>query len=177
MKNWKRNLLIPSLIFLFFASGCSKSILQPDYSEPFRFQTGNKTCVGDCKNILFPGDGTNPLLPYRTSDRLQDLHFSVDRFDLDGKLKAVLEKNAAYLKAHPESRIAIEGYSDERGSNNYNVSLGQRRAQSVKSYLILLGVEKNRIQTISYGEEKPFCRDSTEECWYQNRRARFLVAE
>jgi len=116
-------------------------------------------------------------LPYRPSDRLQDIHFAFDKFDLTDKSRATLKQNADYLNAHPNSRIEIQGHCDERGSNNYNITLGERRGQSTKSYLISLGVEEGRIHTISYGEEKPFCSESNEKCWYQNRRGHFLVAE
>ena len=98
-------------------------------------------------------------------------------YDLDDQLLTTLQENAAYLKTHPSSKVVIHGHCDERGSNNYNISLGQQRAHSVKSYLINLGIEENRIHTVSYGEEKPFCFENNEKCWYQNRRARILIAE
>ena len=116
-------------------------------------------------------------LPYRSSDHLKDIHFAFDRYELDDQSRAVLRENATYLKSHPESRVEIQGHCDERGTNNYNVALGQRRAHSTKSYLAAQGIDDSRIHIVSYGEEKPFCFDSNENCWWQNRRAHFLVAE
>jgi len=116
-------------------------------------------------------------LTYGSSESLKDIHFEFDRYHLDDQSLAILQKNAAYLKAHPNSRIEIQGHCDERGSNNYNITLGERRTQTAKSYLVSLGIDESRIHTISYGEERPFCFESNEKCWYQNRRGHFLVAE
>ena len=116
-------------------------------------------------------------LPYRSSVHLQDIHFALDKYDLTDKSIATLKQNADYLTDHPNSRIEIQGHCDERGSNNYNITLGERRAQSTKSYLVSRGVDESRIHTISYGEERPFCFESNEKCWYQNRRGHFLIAE
>ena len=114
--------------------------------------------------------------PYRPTSHLMDIHFAFNEFNLDETSKAILQENVAYLKVHPVTKIEIQGYCDERGSNNYNISLGQLRAHSVKSYLIIQGIDESRIKTLSFGEEKPFCTESNEKCWYQNRRAHFLVA-
>lgn len=116
------------------------------------------------------------LLPYRSSYLLKNINFAFDRYDLDGNSRAILERNMAFLKAHDNLKVEIQGHCDERGTNSYNISLGDRRAQSAKSYLIALGVDESRIRTISYGEERPFCLESNEMCWFQNRRAHFLVA-
>jgi peptidoglycan-associated lipoprotein len=116
-------------------------------------------------------------LPYHPTELLQDIHFAFDKYDLDDTSKAILQENAAYMKSHPNAKIEIQGHCDERGSNNYNITLGERRAQSTKSYLASQGVDEGRIHTISYGEEKPFCFENYEKCWQQNRRAHFLVAE
>ena len=117
------------------------------------------------------------LHSYSPTSNLTDIHFQFDQYDLDDKSKGILRKNAGYLKSHPGSRIEVQGHCDERGTNNYNIALGERRAHSTKSYLISQGVDGSRIHTISYGEEKPFCSDSNENCWWQNRRAHFMVAE
>ena len=116
------------------------------------------------------------LLPYQPTDLLEDIYFAFDKYDLDDKSRAILKNNMAYLNSNSNLKIEIQGHCDERGTNRYNTSLGERRAQSTKSYLITLGVDESRIRTISYGEEKPFCFESNELCWYQNRRAHFLVA-
>jgi peptidoglycan-associated lipoprotein len=139
--------------------------------EPFLTDKGEQMAVPLLRDEEF-----RRVLPYGSSDRLEDIHFAFDKYDLDDRSRAILKENVAYLKTHPASRVEIQGHCDERGSNSYNISLGERRAQSTKSYLISLGLDESRIRTISYGEERPFCLESNEECWYQNRRAHFLIS-
>ena len=117
------------------------------------------------------------LHPFHATDDLKDIHFNFDQYDLDSNSKKVLEQNATYLKSNPDIRVEIQGHCDERGTNNYNIALGQRRAHSTKKYLVAQGVNSHQVNVISYGEEKPFCSDSNENCWHQNRRAHFLVAK
>ena len=117
------------------------------------------------------------LIPYKETSQLQDIHFNFDKYDLDGNAKKTLQQNAAFLKRNPGMRIEIQGHCDERGTNNYNIALGQRRAHSTKKFLISQGIDSNRVNVISYGEEKPFCFDSNETCWFQNRRAHFMIAK
>jgi peptidoglycan-associated lipoprotein len=126
---------------------------------------------------LSPEEEARRQLPYRASNHLSDMFFAFDSYDLDEQLLTSLQANATYLQSHPFSRIVLHGHCDERGSNNYNLSLGNERANSVKSYLILLGINESRIHTVSYGEEKPFCFENNENCWYQNRRVSILIAE
>ena len=148
-------------------------------AEPFSGSGGGSGMAGNgmAGNGMSSGDQEARRLPYRSSDSLKDIHFAFDRYELDDQSRAVLRENATYLKSHPESRVEIQGHCDERGTNNYNVALGQRRAHSTKSYLAAQGIDDSRIHIVSYGEEKPFCFDSNENCWWQNRRAHFLVAE
>ena len=118
------------------------------------------------------------LLPnLRDEQHLQDVHFEYDRDKLDTSTKTILRANADWLKKNPNARVEIQGHADERGTNNYNLGLGERRALQTKKYLITLGVDESRLYTISYGEEKPFCFDSNENCWWENRRAHFTVAD
>ena len=116
-------------------------------------------------------------LPYRSSDHLKDIHFAFNRHDLDDTSKATLQGNVVYLRSHPESRITVQGHCDERGTNNYNLALSEQRARSARSYLVSQGIDENRIHMVGFGEEQPACFDNKEECWYQNRRAHFLVAK
>ncbi|MBI5893854.1 MAG: peptidoglycan-associated lipoprotein Pal [Deltaproteobacteria bacterium] len=92
-------------------------------------------------------------------------------------MKPVLEKDAEWLKKNPAVKIKIEGHCDERGSDEYNLALGDRRANSAKKYLANLGIDSNRISTISYGEEKPACKEANESCWSKNRRAEFVIVK
>jgi peptidoglycan-associated lipoprotein len=101
---------------------------------------------------------------------VQDIFFDYDTAEVRGDAQATLSRDASYLVSHPDIHIVIGGYCDERGSNEYNLALGQNRADAAKTALISAGVAANRIRVISYGKEKPFCSESTEECWQQNRR-------
>jgi peptidoglycan-associated lipoprotein len=106
---------------------------------------------------------------------VQDIFYDYDTYDLRGDAQATLSRDASYLASHPELKVVIGGYCDERGSNEYNLALGQNRADAAKNALITAGVAADRIRVVSYGKEKPFCSESTEECWQQNRRAGFTV--
>lgn len=106
---------------------------------------------------------------------LSDILFPFDQFSLSDEARAILQKNADWLRSHREARILIEGHCDERGTVEYNLALGERRAQSVKDYLVNLGIPEDRLSIISYGKEKPFALGQTEEAWAQNRRAHFLL--
>jgi peptidoglycan-associated lipoprotein len=99
------------------------------------------------------------------------VHFDYNKYDLHDADKAILQKQAAWLARYPAVRVVIQGNCDERGTEEYNLALGARRAHSVKEYLASLGVSESRIDTISYGKERPICTESNETCWAQNRRA------
>lgn len=104
---------------------------------------------------------------------IQDVFFDYDTYDVRGDAQSTLSHDAAFLASHPDVKVVIGGYCDERGSNEYNLALGQNRADATKNALIAAGVAANRIRVVSYGKEKPFCMESNEECWQQNRRAGF----
>lgn len=109
------------------------------------------------------------------SSPLKEIYFEYDRFDLSSDARDTLKTHADWLKSNPSARVEIEGHTDDRGTNEYNLALGAKRAQSAKDYLATLGIAGNRLSTISYGEELPVCKDATEACWQKNRRARFVV--
>ncbi len=106
---------------------------------------------------------------------LKDIYFDFDRYDLKPDARATLKANADWLKANPSARAEIEGHCDERGTNEYNLALGAKRAQAARDYLITLGIAKERLSTKSYGEELPVCKEQNEECWQKNRHDRFVV--
>jgi peptidoglycan-associated lipoprotein len=106
---------------------------------------------------------------------LKDVHFDFDKYDIRPGDAKVLDTNAGWLKSNPNHLILIEGHCDERGTNEYNLALGERRAKSTMNYLVSQGVQASRITIISYGEERPTCTQKNEECWSKNRRAHFLV--
>jgi len=106
---------------------------------------------------------------------LKDIHFDFDKYDIRRGDEEVLRENAALLKKYPRIKVQIEGHCDERGTVEYNIALGERRANNTKKYLISLGIASNRISTISYGKEKPLDRGHNEEAWAANRRAHTVV--
>jgi peptidoglycan-associated lipoprotein len=106
---------------------------------------------------------------------VQDAFFDYDTYDIRNDAQAVLAKDASFLVGHTDIKVVIGGYCDERGSNEYNLALGQNRADAAKNALVTAGVAANRIRVVSYGKEKPFCSESTEACWQQNRRAGFTL--
>ena len=117
--------------------------------------------------------GKVPSTP--ASSPLKEVYFDFDRYDLRTDARAILKANADWLKANASARVEIEGHCDERGTNEYNLALGAKRAQAAKEYLVSLGIAAERLSTISYGEELPVCKEQTEECWQRNRRDRFVI--
>ena len=106
---------------------------------------------------------------------LKDIHFAFDRAEIGSEAAMVLDTNAQWLKANPNHLLLIEGHADERGTNEYNLALGERRAKASMNYLLMHGVPAKRIAVMSYGEERSVCQQHSESCWSQNRRAHFLV--
>jgi len=103
----------------------------------------------------------------------EEIHFDFDKYVLTPQAMMILDDKAAYLREHSGVRVLVEGHCDDRGSNEYNLALGDRRANSAKNYLVKSGVAASRITTISYGEEQPLCMQQNESCWYRNRRGHF----
>jgi peptidoglycan-associated lipoprotein len=112
---------------------------------------------------------------FTTVPELRDIHFDFDKYDVRPEDAKVLDGNAAWLKRNDNMLVLIEGHCDERGTNEYNLALGERRAKAAMNYLVSQGVQASRITIISYGEERPVCTEKTEACWAKNRRDHFLV--
>ena len=106
---------------------------------------------------------------------VQDIFFDYDAYDIRPDAQPIISKDAAFLNQHPEVKVVIGGYCDERGSTEYNLSLGENRANAAKQALVNAGVSPDRLRTVSYGKEKQFCTEHTEACWQQNRRAQFSI--
>ncbi|MGD2187899.1 MAG: peptidoglycan-associated lipoprotein Pal, partial [Desulfobacterales bacterium] len=104
-----------------------------------------------------------------------DIYFEFDKSTLTPTAQDNLMRKAAWLRANPDVTVTIEGHCDERGTNEYNLALGDRRADSSKAFLVDLGIPASRLTTISYGEERPVCAQQNEECWAKNRRANFVL--
>ncbi|MGC2814382.1 MAG: peptidoglycan-associated lipoprotein Pal [Candidatus Acidiferrum sp.] len=105
---------------------------------------------------------------------VKDAYFDFNKADVRDDARTALGQTADFLKAHPEVKATIEGHCDDRGSTEYNMVLGDRRAAAVKAYLVSLGISADRLTTVSYGKEKPFCTEDNEECWQTNRRGHFV---
>ena len=131
------------------------------------------------RGVRAPGATMFPALPspqdFKEAAGLRDVHFEFDRAALRAEDTRILEANAQWLVAHPGTLILIEGHADARGTNEYNLALGENRARVTREQLVARGVAASRITLVSYGEERPTCRESSEACWAHNRRAHFLV--
>jgi peptidoglycan-associated lipoprotein len=150
---------------------------KPPAEEPSR---GPETKVPPPPSGAPPGGVDSGVLPADVADinakgYLKDAFFEYDKADLRDDARTALAADAEWLKRYRSVQFLIEGHCDERGTSEYNLALGDRRANAAKEYLVSLGVDVSRVKTVSYGKERPFCSQSTEDCWQQNRRAHFLV--
>jgi peptidoglycan-associated lipoprotein len=174
---------------LLAAAGCSQSTApKPDTTAPSGDGSsqppagaragegqkgGTRESTTDSSSLKQLQEGKKPGT--EATSPLKDIYFDYDRSDLRADARETLRANAGWLKNNPSARIEIEGHTDERGTNEYNLALGAKRAQSAKDYLSTLGIAGDRLSTISYGEEIPVCKEQNESCWRQNRRARFVI--
>jgi peptidoglycan-associated lipoprotein len=109
------------------------------------------------------------------AQNVKDVYFDYDKSDVRGDQQSVVQADAAFLQQHPNMSVNVEGHCDERGSTEYNLALGDNRASAVKNALVAAGVPADRVKTVSFGKEKPFCTESNEACWQQNRRGHFAL--
>jgi len=126
-----------------------------------------------------PAPVTSSIIPGSAEDLRVNVgdtvHFALDQYNIEEGDKAILGRQAAWLQKFPSVRVTIEGHADERGTREYNLALGARRANAVKEYLVSQGVSTARVETVSYGKERPICTESNEACWTQNRRGVTVV--
>jgi peptidoglycan-associated lipoprotein len=108
---------------------------------------------------------------------VKDAYFDYDKADIRADARDALQATAQFLRSYTQVKVVLEGHCDERGSTEYNLALGDRRAAAAKQYVVSLGISADRLETVSYGKEKPFCTASTEDCWQQNRRGHFVMAK
>jgi peptidoglycan-associated lipoprotein len=127
--------------------------------------SGGTTDTGTTQGAVTPGSPED--FQQNVGDRV---FFDTDRYDLSGDAQSQLQKQAAWLQQYPAVTVTVEGHADERGTREYNLALGERRANAVANYLTALGIDAGRLSVISYGKERPDCSDSNESCWAQNRR-------
>lgn len=119
---------------------------------------------------------SGPVADLQAVAGLQRIHFAYNQFTLEDQARATLEQNATYLRNNPGLKVVIEGHCDERGSDEFNLALGERRAVAARNYLVSLGIAAERLSIISYGEEQPLVAAANEDAWAKNRRAEFKVA-
>ncbi|MEW6570284.1 MAG: peptidoglycan-associated lipoprotein Pal [Nitrospirota bacterium] len=178
----RRSLLLVILICGIVLAGCPpRKVVQPEQPQPVtpEAQREAKEMAPEeriTEQKLAKIESKEELPRYQEEqDVFKDIHFDFDKYDIKQDARPVLEGIASRMLKNSDAKILIEGHCDERGTNEYNLALGDRRTKSTRDYLIALGVPTGRIETISYGEEKPLCTEAKEECWAQNRRAHFVV--
>ena len=184
MKNCLVTVLVVMGIMVF--SGCSqKKVATLDQTAP-----SSQTNQGD-KGITSPQNiPTDSITSLERDNKdsvpayikelqagLRDVYFVYDKYDLSEEAKNSIKTLADILRKNNKVKVSIEGHCDERGTNEYNLALGDRRAKVSKEYLAALGIPANRLDIISYGEEKPACTESNEKCWAKNRRDHFVLSE
>ncbi|MEW6108002.1 MAG: peptidoglycan-associated lipoprotein Pal [Nitrospirota bacterium] len=164
-------------LVLIVAFGCKQRVVtQPEGQQPGQQQQEMKAAekIQEQKVAsVAPEDVSGKYL--ETSGMFEDILFDFDKYDIKPQYKTVLQSVSSWMTKNSSPKLSVEGHCDDRGTNEYNLALGDRRAKAVKDYLLSLGVPSARIDTISYGEEKPLCTDQNEECWSKNRRAHFVV--
>jgi peptidoglycan-associated lipoprotein len=176
-KSWVWMVLLAILLIVSLA-GCQyelvkkkKTVTTPEEEQAMREAEEKQVFDESLTAKKYPGIEGEVL----ETTFLKDIYFAFDRYDLSDEARRILTENAKVALAHPNLVIQIEGHCDERGSNEYNLALGERRAVSAKLYLIRLGVKGDRLSTISYGEEMPADPGHTEEAWTKNRRCHFVI--
>ncbi|NOY53940.1 MAG: peptidoglycan-associated lipoprotein Pal [Deltaproteobacteria bacterium] len=169
-KNWVVGIIMFGLMVLLALSGCArnKAAVKAETTSPSAEQQAATATKGIQESDVL----TEEIQPIQPKE-MADVYFAYDRFDLSPEARSTLADNAAWMENHAGTTVVIEGHCDDRGSSQYNLALGDRRAKSAYNYLINLGVAADRISTISYGEEKPVCTEQTESCWSRNRRVHF----
>jgi peptidoglycan-associated lipoprotein len=159
---------------LIAVAGCSSKKAQPAAGEGAGalgeqgLGAGNKSSLEQFQKGTLGGGEGGPL---------KDIHFDYNDFTVRPQDGEILRFNAGWLTSHQGSRVQVEGHCDDRGSEEYNIALGAKRAQAAKDYLVTLGVTGDRVSTISYGKELPLCTEHDETCWARNRRAHFVVSQ
>ncbi|RMH52016.1 MAG: peptidoglycan-associated lipoprotein Pal [Zetaproteobacteria bacterium] len=157
---------------LTFAGCAKKEVVGADHEGAARHQQSAAAQEPSTSGVQeMNGSGASEVARPTTNS----IYFAFDSAAIDAAGLAVLDRHAAWLRAHPGVSVTIEGNCDERGSREYNLALGQQRADAVRAHLIAQGVDGSRIDTVSFGEERPVCTGSGEACWAQNRRADIVV--
>jgi peptidoglycan-associated lipoprotein len=184
----KKTFVLVSLVLLVFGlilAGCpSRKVVQPEIEQRPTVtpkETTQKAAEVKPEEKIteqrFAKIETKEETPKYIEERglFGDIQFDYDKYDIRPDAKPILQNVASWLIKNTSAKILVEGHCDERGTNEYNLALGDRRAKAARDYLIALGIASNRIEMLSYGEEKPLCKESAEECWTKNRRVHFVI--
>jgi len=176
----RKNLALAACLFAVFAmlalSGCgSKEEVMADPTEEFGTSDDLDAISGDDLPLADVSDDTVYIEP--ASSVFADIYFEFDQYNILAQDEAILQRIANWLRENDQVRVMIEGHCDERGTNEYNMALGEQRALAARRYLVGLGVGAARLGTVSYGEEQPLDPRSSEDAWSKNRRAHFVVSE
>lgn len=162
-----------ALVVLFIVSGLIGCAKTPPPSQDPVVPQSDMSQQGEAKGAADGSMRSENVPSHEAMAGMENIYFAFDQFTLSSEARKTLADNANYLKAHGGAQIVIEGHCDERGSDEYNLALGESRALAAKEYLVSLGIAANRISVISYGEEKPAVMGQNEEAWAKNRRAEF----
>ncbi len=165
------------LVVLFLGSsliGCAKPAPEADMGDV------GKTDMSQTSDVRAADEGSMQVEEVPTHEQvagLERIYFDFDQFTLSAEARSILGNNAKYLQANSGTNVVIEGHCDERGSDEYNLALGESRALAARNYLVSLGINASRLSVISYGEEKPLVQGQGESVWGQNRRAEFKAVK
>ncbi len=188
---WSRSLVFcASLVALLLVVGACGPKKSPDLPAETMTDTATTPPAKPVTDVsprppTSTDDPTGDILPkeVQEADRVArdkgligDIYFDFDQYDLKPEARERLAKNAEFMKQKPQYTIEIQGHCDERGTNDYNVALADRRANAAREYMVTLGIPGARLKTVSFGEERPVCTDHNESCWWRNRRGEFHLA-
>lgn len=175
---------VVAVILALFGFGCAqRKAVAPAETQPQAVQPKGAEAEGEKKGpekvteqkVAKVESKEMPSKMEEVAGMFNDIHFDFDKYDIKDEAKPVLKSVADYLIKNSAEKVLIEGHCDERGTSEYNLGLGDRRSKAAKDYLVSLGIPSSRVDTISYGKEKPLCNEHNEDCWARNRRAHFVV--
>jgi peptidoglycan-associated lipoprotein len=172
------------LLLVILVAGCAKKLPPPSASPIQKEKSAKETIAESVKKETVKEvieqktaklEETSAASRVEEASVLKDALFDYNKYDIRADDRPVLDAAASFLKKNAKLNVLIEGHCDERGTNEYNLALGEKRAKAVKDYLTSLGIMPARMSVITYGEEKPVCTEQNEDCWQKNRRAHFVV--
>ncbi len=174
------------VLLIVVAFGCAKKQIKTTEEPAAKDKSATEETVGTKKEVVEDklytakkeGDIASETDKITAEEAIsRDVLFDYDQYEIRTDARPILDSVAAWMNNHRSASITVEGHCDERGTNEYNLALGEKRAKAAREYLSLLGVSSGRISLMTYGEERPLCTQSNEECWQKNRRAHFVLVK